>query len=109
MFEAGNVAEQFVGSLRTIIETVADRDVTHGSQLRRAAISAALNPAEGGRRTGRDRTHHFRIAAGSCAEAMSAVRIASALGWIDAADAAPAEALADRLRAMLWRLSNPRR
>jgi four helix bundle protein len=108
MFEARNVAEEFVGSLRYIIETVADRDANLGSQLRRAAISAALNTSEGGRRSDRDRKSRYRIAAGECDEAMSAVRVAIALGWVDAADAVAADALADRLRAMLWRLCHPR-
>jgi len=108
MFEARNVAEEFVGSLRGIIETVADRDANLGSQLRRAAISAALNTSEGGRREGRDRKSRFRIAAGECDEAMSAVRIAVALGWIEPAAAARADVLADRLRAMLWRMCHPR-
>ena len=108
MFEAREIAEQFVASLRYVIETVADRDANLGSQLRRAAISTALNTSEGGRRTGRDRKSRFRIAAGECDEAMSAVRIAIALGWVEPAAAAPADALADRLRAMLWRLCHPR-
>ncbi len=108
MFEAREIAEQFVASLRYVIETVADRDANLGSQLRRAAISTALNTSEGGRRTGRDRKSRFRIAAGECDEAMSAVRIAIALGWIEPSTAAPADALADRLRAMLWRLCHPR-
>ena len=108
MFEARNVAEQFVASLRYIIETVADRDANLGSQLRRAAISAALNTSEGGRRTGRDRKSRFRIAAGECDEAMSAVRVAVALGWVTPAQAQPAAALADRLQAMLYRLRHPR-
>ena len=109
MFEARDIAEQFVASLRYTIEVVADRDANLGSQLRRAAISAALNTSEGGRRTGADRKNRFRIAAGECDEAMTAVRIAVALGWVDPAAAATADALADRLRAMLWRLCNPRR
>ena len=108
MFEAREIAEQFVASLRYNIETVADRDANLGSQLRRAAISTALNTSEGGRRTGRDRKSRFRIAAGECDEAMSAVRVAIALGWVDPIATAPADALADRLRAMLWRLCHPR-
>ena len=109
MFEAAHVAEEFVASLRIPIERVAERDANHGSQLRRAAISAALNTSEGGRRTGKDRKHLFRVGAASCDEAMTAARIAVALGWVETADIAPAEALADRLRAMLWRLCNPGR
>ena len=109
MFEARDVAEQFVASLRYVVDAVADRSADLGGQLRRAATSAALNTAEGGRREGRDRNHHFRIAAGSCDEAASAVRIAIAWGWVEPDAAAPALALADRLQALLYRLRHPRR
>ena len=108
MFEARDIAEQFVANLRSVVEAVADRDPDLASQLRRAATSAALNTAEAGRREGRDRKSRFRIAAGECDEAACAVRIAIAWGWVDPAAAQPALALADRLQAMLWRLRHPR-
>lgn len=107
MFQAREVAEQFVASLRYVVERVADRDADLASQLRRAATSAALNTSEGGRREGRDRKNRFRIAAGECDEAVSALRIAIAWGWVGAAEAQPALDLADRLLAMLWRMRHP--
>ena len=109
MFEASNVALQFVASIRFVVEAVADRDANLTDQLRRAAMSAALNTAEAGRRDGRDRRNRARIAAAECAEAVVAVRIAVAWGWADDAAVAPALELADRLQAMLWRLGHPRR
>ena len=107
MFEASNVALQFVASIRPIVERVADRNLA--DQLFHAATSAALNTAEAGRRIGRDRRHRARIAASECAEAVVAAQIAAAWGWVGDADLADALALADRLQAMLWRLANPRR
>ncbi len=57
---------------------------------------------EGGRRGGKDRGYHFRIAAGSAAEMGAGIRFAVAWGFC----AAPAELLAliDRELAMLWKL-----
>jgi four helix bundle protein len=57
---------------------------------------------------GRDRLHAFRIAAGSAAEARSALAVAQAWGYVSAETYAQANALADRLLAMLWRLTHPR-
>ena len=109
MFEASQVAQELVVSLRHVIDAVALRDGNLGSQLRRAATSAALNTAEANRRDGRDRASRFRIAAAECDEAATAVRIAAAWGYIDDDAAAPILALADRLLAILYRLRHPRR
>ncbi|MBE7448042.1 MAG: four helix bundle protein [Kofleriaceae bacterium] len=48
--------------------------------MRRAATSAAANTAEGGRRSGGDRLHAFRIASAEAAEAVTHARIAAAWG-----------------------------
>ena len=109
MFEASNVALQFITNLRPVIDAVMDHDADLARQLRRAASSAVLNTAEAGRRSGRDSKSRYRIAAGECAEAAAAVHIALAWGWVDAAQTSAALELADRLQAMLWRLRNPRR
>ncbi|MBE7453228.1 MAG: four helix bundle protein [Kofleriaceae bacterium] len=77
--------------------------------MRRAATSAAANTAEGGRRSGGDRLHAFRIASAESAEAVTHARIAAAWGHVDAADLAEVLALADRLQAVLWRLRQSRR
>ena len=107
MFEAGKVAEEFVASVRPIADAIGDPDLA--AQLRRATFSVSLNLAEGSQREGRDSKSRYRIAAGECAEAAMAIRIARSWRWIDAALAAPALELADRLQAMLWRLRHPRR
>ena len=69
----------------------------------------ALNVAEGGKRTGKDRNYHFSVGAGSADELKTALELAAAFGFItDSALKAPL-ALIDRELAMLWRLRNPKR
>jgi four helix bundle protein len=65
--------------------------------VRRAASSAALNVAEGSKRAGKDRAHHYRIAAGSAAEVRTAIAVGAAWGYLDQARYQALEALLDRL------------
>ena len=109
MFEALTIAREFIVAVRPLVAQIELRDKNLADQLRRAATSAALNTAEGNRRDGRDRAARFRIAAGECAEAATAVQVAVDWGYVPAAAATAALALADRLCAMLWRLRHPRR
>jgi four helix bundle protein len=101
-FEVMEVALEMVRAVAWIIGGV-QGDLA--GQLRRAASSVPLNIAEGNRRGGRDRMYHFRVAAGSCDETRAALRVAVAWGDVGARDVAPALALADRVLAMLYRLS----
>lgn len=80
-----------------------DPDLT--KQLRRALASVTLNIAEGNRRNGKDRKHHFRVALGSAAEAAACFEVALTLGYVRRDDVADALTLADRVRAMTYRLS----
>jgi len=105
-FAARNLALAYVASIRPIADAVVKRNKSLADQLQRAACSAAHNTAEGGKRAGNDRNHAFRIAAGETDEAAMAVEIAVAWGYVGAKLAAPALALADRMRAILWRLSH---
>jgi four helix bundle protein len=109
MFEAQTIAREFIAAVRPLVEQIELRDKSLADQLRRAATSAALNTAEGNRRDGRDRAARFRIAAGECAEAATAVQVATAWGYVPDAAGTAALTLADRLCAMLWRLRHPRR
>ena len=74
-------------------------------QLIRAGSSITLNLNEGNQRVGRDRLHLFRIALGSTAEVVAGLETGEAWGNVGAAETAPALALADRVRAMLFRLA----
>lgn len=96
-------------TLRPLLEAINRRDPDLGRQVRRAASSVALCLDEGSQRTGRDRLHFYRVAAGSAAEARTALALASAWGYVTEKDAAPAHTLLDRIVAILWRLTHPRR
>ena len=78
-FQAGEVALEIGVRLRPVIEAIRRHDAELADQIYRAARSAVLNVFEGGRRGGKDRAYHFRIAAGSIAELAAGVRFA--IGW----------------------------
>ena len=103
-FVAYDVSLDALRALRPLLERVAARDAALAEQLRKAAASVPLNLAEGRRRRGRDRTHSFRVAAGSAAESLAALDVADALGYVDAADAVVARAHLDRVLALTWPL-----
>ncbi len=104
MFIALEVSIEAVRLLAPLVRRIATRDASLADQLRRAASSVPANLVEGRRRTGRDRTHHYRIAAGSAAEAATALRVAEAWGYLTAADYAAAWARLDRVLALTWPL-----
>jgi four helix bundle protein len=103
-FVALEVSVEVIRSLRQPLEVLRSRDPELFRQVRKAASSIPLNLAEGNRRSGKDRVHHFRIAAGSADEVRTALRVAAA--WGDLQEPAIAESLRllDRLLGMLWRL-----
>jgi len=77
-------------------------------QVIRSASSVPANLAEGAGRIGRDRIHHWRIAYGSAKEVDTHLRLLLGAGTIDDAQASTALHLFDDVRAMTWRLLNPR-
>jgi four helix bundle protein len=105
-FDAFEVALELVRSLREPLATLEQRDPSLALQLRRAAASVPLNLGEGRRRSGKDRIHLWRVAAGSADEVVASLRVAEALGCLDGASIAPALALCDRVLAMVWRLTH---
>ena len=107
-FHAYDIALELIRACRPLIERIR-RDRSLAEQLRRAVQSAALNLREGNRRVGGDRLHSFRIAAGSADEVVGALEVAEAFGYLARTDVEPALALADRVLAMLYRLTAPRR
>ncbi len=106
-FEVLEVAVQMVGALRETLIVLERRDPDLARQVRRAAASVALNIGEGRRRTGKDRIHLWRVAAGSADEVASALRVAEAFGYLEGGGVAASLALCDRVLAMLWRLTHP--
>ncbi|HEY1557148.1 MAG TPA: four helix bundle protein [Kofleriaceae bacterium] len=108
-FDAYDRSLSLLRCLAPALERLTAIDPKLADQLRRAAQSISLNIAEANRRTGRDRCNRFRIALGSAAEVSSCLDAAVVLGYAQMADHAEAQALADRVRAMTYRLANPRR
>ena len=108
-FETLEVAIELAAALREPLERLRRRDGDLADQIRRAASSVALCVSEARKRGGKDRIHLFRVAAGSAAEVATALRLAEAWGHLDASSLAEALALADRILAMLWRLTHARR
>ena len=104
-FDALDASLALVPHLRRPVERIARCDRNLASQIKRSASSVALNIAEGRRRSGGDRLHSWRIAAGSNAECRAALQVAIGWGWIGEADVAEALALHDRLAAMLYRMT----
>ena len=78
-------------------------------QVIRSASSVPANLAEGHGRIGRDRTHFWRIAYASAKEVDSHLRLLARAGVVDTRRAERALTRFDEVRAMTWRLLNPRR
>ena len=107
-FQVLEVAHSLIPLLREPLERLARRDRSLADQLYRAVSSVPLNIAEGNRRSGKDRLHLWRVAAGSADEVRTALRVAVGWGHVGADDVAPALESCDRVLAMLWRLTAPR-
>ena len=105
-FDALETALQLIGTLRTVVDRLREKDTALADQVTRAASSVAANLGEGRRRTGKDRIYRFRIADGSADEVRVHLRVALAWGWLGQDDVGPALALLDRLLAMTWRLTH---
>ena len=108
-FDAHDVAQQAAVVVLRLVRQAPPTLRALTDQTVRAVTSVPLNLAEGAGRRGRDRVHHWRIAYGSALEARSALQLLVATGSVDAAAAATAEALLDRVSAMAWRLVHPTR
>ena len=104
-FVALDVALQLIRSLRLVVARIRRHDAKLADQLQRSASSIAANVAEGRRRAGRDRTHLYRVAAGSADETRTHLWVAQAWGWVDEADIADSVALADRQLRLLHGLT----
>jgi four helix bundle protein len=77
-------------------------------QLIRSASSVPANLAEGHGRSGRDRQHHWRIAYASAKEVDSHLRLLAEAGVVNRDGAEKVLLSFDQVRAMTWRLLNPR-
>jgi four helix bundle protein len=107
-FEVLAVALEAVTALRPVVEKIRQADKDLAGQIRRAASSMPMCIAEGAERAGGDRSHLYRVAAGSAAEVRTALAIALAWGYVESAKVIAVEELLDRVTAMLWRLTHAR-
>ena len=105
-FDAFEVSLQMVASLEEPLTVLERRDPSLAQQVRRAAASVSLNLSEGRRRTGKDRIHLWRVAAGSADEVVASLRVAKAFGYLGADASKRTLGLCDRVLAMLWRLTH---
>jgi len=106
-FDTMDVSLEMIRQIASAIAVVGKSDPDLARQLRRALVSVPLNVAEGRQRAGRDQRHSYRVAAGSLAEVRTGLEVAQAMGYVADRDVAAGLALADRVAAMLWRLTHP--
>ena len=105
MFDALEMSLQFLERLVPVETRIRQRSSSLAKQLASASESIALNLGEGRLRRDGDKRRHFEMAAGSASEVTVALRIAVAKRYVTAAEVANVEAVLDRVRAMLYRLT----
>ena len=99
--EAAAAAISLVKRVPAPLKSIAD-------QVVRSASSVPANLAEGHGRSGRDRLHHWRIAYASAKEVDTHLRLLIGVGAVKDSRAESSVRLFDEVRAMTWRLLNPR-
>ena len=105
MFECLEVSLQFLEELVPLEAQIRRKSASLGKQLSDASESIALNLGEGRRRRDGDRRRHYEMADGSASEVTTALRIAVRKQYITADQLAAIDATLDRVRAMLYRLT----
>ena len=103
-FRALDLGLELIRGLRQPVASIRRRSGRLALQIEAVASSIVLNLGEGSRRIGKDRLHHYRIAAGSADEVRCALLVAEAWGYVDANHIAGDLELLDGLLAMLWSL-----
>jgi four helix bundle protein len=99
--EAAGIAITLVMRVPAPLKSIAD-------QVIRSANSVPANLAEGHGRTGRDRPHFWRIAYASAKEVDSHLKLLVQAGAINGTKGNRALETFDEVRAMTWRLLNPK-
>ena len=99
--EAAGIAIKLVMRVPAPLKSIAD-------QVIRSASSVPANLAEGHGRSGRDRSNHWRIAYASAKEVDSHLTLLAHAGAINKTGAHEAMSAFDEVRAMTWRLLNPK-
>jgi len=96
---------ELIEKLRPLVSRIRARDKNLADQIQRAANSIALNLGEGAYSDPGNRRARFHTAAGSAGETLAAVRVAVAWRLVTRAEGHAAEAVLDRMLAMLWKLT----
>ena len=99
--EAAGIAIALVMRVPAPLKSIAD-------QVVRSASSVPANLAEGHGRTGRVRMNYWRIAYASAKEVDSHLRLLAHAGAVNRNRTNDALATFDQVRAMTWRLLNPK-
>ena len=99
--EAAGITIKMVMRVPAPLKSIAD-------QVIRSASSVPANLAEGHGRIGRDRSNHWRIAYASANEVDSHLMLLALAGAISRNLALDAIDAFDQVRAMTWRLLNPK-
>jgi four helix bundle protein len=107
-FEALEKATRAAGIAISLVMRVPAPLKSIADQVIRSASSVPANIAEGSGRSGRDRMHHYRIAYASAQEVEIHIRLLLATGAMNHHRAETVLQLFDDVRAMTWRLLNPR-
>ena len=98
------VALHAVTLLKPLLEEMRKHDKNLEDQIRRAASSVVLNLGEAARSVAGNRRARLETADGSLAETRVALQLATAWGYVTAAEAKRVDDELDRVAAMLWRL-----
>jgi four helix bundle protein len=101
----GALSIEIISLIRPLVPRVRRRDRSLATQLVRAASDAAMNVAEAERAEPASKKQRFVDAASNVNETQAALRVAIAWGYVEAAEAEPANALLGRMNAMLTRLT----
>ena len=107
-FEVLECSIEAIVLLREVERKIRQRDRDLAEQIRTAASSAALNLGEADGSQGGNRMERLRTAAGSNSEVRTALRVAAAWGYVEAAEIAAVDGKLDRIAAILYRLNDVR-
>jgi four helix bundle protein len=104
--EVSRVALETIRALRPLVPRIRRHDRSLAVQLVRAASSTVLNLAEGEYSDPGTKRARYCNAAGSAHETRTALQVAVAWGYLQAAQTEPANRRLDRVIAMLWKLTH---
>ena len=102
----GELSFELIRALKPLLPLIKRQDRSLADQLARAATSVALNVAEADYSDPGNKRARLFTAAGSANETRAALRAALEWGCFSAHEARDAQALLDRVIAILWKLTH---